>query len=61
MFVFGCQPAYGVKAATKFMKNVIDLLSRNFEEESGEVLLPDVFQKVISSDAKFETVSSNLS
>lgn len=61
MFIFGCQPAYGVKADTKFIKNVIDLFLKNFDPDDGHILLPDCFARVISSDATFETVSSNLS
>lgn len=60
MFCFGCQPAYGVKADTKYIKNLIDLFTRNWEPELGSITLPDIFAKVISSDAMFETVSCNL-
>ena len=61
MFIFGCQPAYGVRADSKFVKNVIDLFAKNFDPEGGHIMLPDCFARVISSDATFETVSSNLS
>jgi hypothetical protein len=50
-----------VKADTKFIRNVIELFMKNFDPDDGHVLLPDCFARVISSDATFETVSSNLS
>ena len=45
----------------KIIKNVIDLFAKNFDPEGGHIMLPDCFARVISSDATFETVSSNLS
>ena len=35
------------------------MITSNFDE-SGSVVLPDVFARVVSSDAPFECVSSNL-
>ncbi len=56
---FGCQPALGVLANSKYIKDLINLITSNFDE-NGSVLLPDLFSKVLSSDAPFELVSSNL-
>ena len=46
-------------ANSKYVKDFINLISYNFDE-SGSVVLPDVFSKVVSKDAPFECVSSNL-
>ena len=48
-----------MKANSKYIKDLINLITSNFDE-SGSVLLPDLFSKVVSSDAPFESVSSNL-
>ena len=42
-----------------YIKDLINLITSNFNE-SGSVLLPDLFSKVVSSDAPFELVISNL-
>ena len=60
IFSFGCQPSVGVGAESKYINDLKNLFSSNFDL-SGCIVLPDVFSKVLSSDAKFETVSSNLS
>jgi hypothetical protein len=60
IFSFGCQPSFGVGAESKYINDLKNLFSSNFDL-SGCIVLPDVFSKVLSSDAKFETVSSNLS
>ena len=46
-------------ANSKYVKDFINLVTSNFDE-SGSVVLPDVFSKVVSKDAPFECVSSNL-
>ena len=46
-------------ANSKYIKDLINLITSNFDE-NGSVLLPDLFSKVLSSDAPFELVSSNL-
>ena len=56
---FGCQPALGVLANSKYIKDFINLITSNFDE-SGSVLLPDLFSRIVSSDAPFELVSCNL-
>jgi hypothetical protein len=48
-----------VSATSKFIKDFINLITSNFDE-SGSVVLPDLFARVVSSDAIFECVSSNL-
>lgn len=50
----------GVGATSKYIKDLLNLFTCNFDVQTGSVLLPDVFSKVMSSDAVFETVSSNL-
>ena len=59
ILLFGCQPATGVLAESKYVKNFINLIIKNFDE-SGSVILPDALSRVMSSDAPFESVSSNL-
>ena len=46
-------------ANSKYIKDFINLIISNFDD-SGSVVLPDVFSKVVSRDALFECVSSNL-
>lgn len=57
---FGCQPSFGVAASSKYIANLCDLFNSNYDK-NGCIVLPDVFARVLSSDATFETVSSNLS
>ena len=59
ILLFGCQPSYGVLANSKYIKDFINLIISNFDE-SGSVVLPDALSRVMSSDAPFESVSSNL-
>lgn len=47
IFSFGCQPSFGVLANSKYMKDFINLVTQNFDE-SGSVVLPDLFSKVVS-------------
>ena len=53
-------PAFGVAAESKYIEDLFNLFASNFDV-NGCIVLPDVFSKVVSSDAKFETFSSNLS
>jgi hypothetical protein len=39
-----------VKGDSKYIKDFINLITSNFNEK-GAVLLPDVFSRVVSSDA----------
>ena len=39
---FGCQPSFGVAASSKYVKDFINLIMSNFDE-NGSVVLPDVF------------------
>jgi len=48
-----------VLANSKYIKDFIELITSNFDE-SGSIVLPDALAKVVSSDAPFETISSNL-
>ena len=48
-----------MSATSKFIKDFINLITSNFDE-SGSVVLPDAFKKIVSSDAPFELVSSIL-
>ena len=59
IFSFGCKPGDGVLAQSKYIEDLFNLFTSNFDV-NGCIVLPDVFSRVLSSDAKFETVSSNL-
>ena len=48
-----------MKANSKYIKDLINLITSNFDK-SDSVILPDLFSKVVSSEAPFESVSSNL-
>ena len=51
LFVYGCRTGEGVNANTKFAKNVINLFIDNFNLATGELVLPDAFSSIVSSDA----------
>jgi|688.fasta_scaffold1013681_2 hypothetical protein len=36
---------------------MIELYMRNFDPEKGELILPDIYSEVMSSDAVFEVVT----
>jgi hypothetical protein len=36
---------------------MIELYIRNFDPEKGELILPDIYSEVMSSDAVFEVVT----
>lgn len=57
---FGCDPGAGVKSTTTFVKDFIELCFKNFHIEEGTIKIPEAFSKVISNDANFESVTSNL-
>ena len=61
-FVFGCDPAAGVKADTKFVKLFIEHLKGLFNPEDGSVLIPDCLGTIdsIKENVNFESTSSNL-
>lgn len=46
---------------TSYVKDIIQLLKSNFDLIKGVVVLPDIFAKIVSSDAMFEISSSSLS
>ena len=55
--VYGCQPGEGVSASSRLVWDTIELFIKNFDPEKGELMLPDVYSRVVSSDAKFEVVT----
>jgi hypothetical protein len=55
--VFGCQTGGGINAASKLVADMIELYIRNFDPEKGEIILPDIYSEVMSSDAVFEVVT----
>ena len=57
IFMFGCQPGLGINAKSKLIADTIELYLKNFDPEKGIIILPDVYSKVVSSDAKFEVLT----
>ena len=57
--IYGCQPGQGVSATSKFIEDLVNLYNSNFDPDNGQVVIPDVFSKVLSSDAKIESVTCN--
>ena len=57
--IYGCQPGEGVNAASKFIADLVNLYTTNFDPENGQIVIPDVYSKVLSSDAKIESVTCN--
>ncbi len=59
-FSFGCSPGSGVRADTKFAQNFIDLFTDCFHITEGSIDIPTSFSQVISSDANFESITSDM-
>ena len=61
-FVFGCDPAAGVAADTKFVKIFIEHLKGLFSLEDGSALIPDCLGTIdsIKGNVNFESTSSNM-
>ena len=57
IFVYGCQPGSGVSASSKLIFDTINLFIKHFDPKTGEIILPDIFSAVLSSDAQFEVVT----
>ena len=60
-FAFGCDPGCGVAADTAFAQNFITLMMNQFDVTNGSIDIPLAFNNIISTDAKIETTTSNLS
>lgn len=60
--LFGCNPAEGVAADTKFVSCFIKHIENHFDPEDGTVILPETFSVVDSAKeaVKFESTSCNL-
>ena len=56
-FIFGCQAGEGVNANSEFIADTIKLIITHFDQEKGEITIPDIYSNVVSSDAKFEVVT----
>ena len=54
--MFGCATGEGSDAASYLIFDTIDLYMKNFDPETGEIILPDTYSNVISKDALFEVV-----
>ena len=39
------------------VSDTIKLYTDNFHPEKGDIILPDIYSKVVSKDAKFEVVT----
>jgi hypothetical protein len=59
-FCFGCNIGVGVAGNTTFVSDILTLFEQNWHLERGEVLIPNIMQKVLGNDAVFETSNSNL-
>jgi hypothetical protein len=46
-----------VSATSKLVADTIKLFTDNFHPEKGEITLPEAYNRVVSSDAKFEVVT----
>jgi hypothetical protein len=58
-FLHGAGPTEEVKGNTMFVKDISRLLKSEADIDDNFVDMPEVFYKVISSDAKFETTKNN--
>lgn len=57
--IFGCQTGEGVSAASKLISDLVNLYNTNFDPDNGSIIIPDVYSKILSSDAKIESVTCN--
>jgi len=57
IFIFGCEPANGVKAQTDMVKNFINHCSE--VTVNGKLIFPQALQNLEGADACFETITSS--
>ena len=58
-FIWGCRPSAGVGANTDMVQDIFDAFMIQQEPIDASIKLPTVFDYLQSSDASFETASSN--
>ncbi|MFN9904347.1 MAG: hypothetical protein ACK55Z_37345 [bacterium] len=59
--MYGCKTDHVVNADTKFANDLISLLFRNFDLCDGKLRIPQVFNRILSTDAAFEIATCVLS
>ena len=61
-FLFGCNPAEGVAADTKFVEAFIDHIYNLFDPDDGSVMIPECFGMidVMRHSVNFESTSGHL-
>lgn len=61
-FLFGCNPAEGVNADTKFVKCFVEHCTDLFDPETGTVMLPECLGVIDAAKDKvsFESTSCNI-
>lgn len=58
--LFGCDPAYGVVADTKFIAEFISHIVSSFDSRTGSVAIPQCLGQIEQRKVKFESVTDNL-
>ena len=58
-FIWGCRPSAGVGANTDMIKDIYRAFMEQQEPIDASVSIPSIFDYLSSSDASFETASSN--
>ena len=59
LFVWGCRPSDQVGAETVMVRDIVKMLTRNFNHDSLTVQFPDSFEQLKGEDSNFEMVTSN--
>ena len=59
LFVWGCRPSDQVGAETVMVRDIVKMLTKNFDHDTLTVQLPDSFEQLKGEDANFEMVTSN--
>ena len=59
VLIFGCAPGYTVKAKTKMIQEISDIMLKKFEKINFSLTIPNVFDDMYSGDATFEMSASN--
>ena len=59
ILLFGCRPQLGVKAKTKMVHELMQLMRQRYNRDTLCLKLPDSFEHLQAEDAEFEMVTSN--
>ena len=59
IFIFGCPASKTVRADTDMVKTIAEAFNTRFNTDDLSLVIPEVFDNIISQDAKYEMLVSN--